>query len=81
MVSSDTALRHEARLRRCRHTDVVSFIQRELFPTEGQSPTDPEQAEPEKPESLSSKETDEWIKQFGLDSDDEEFDGKDAMKR
>lgn len=65
VVTGDTAIRHEARLRRCRHTDVVSFV-RELFPQ-------PDRKEPpkgrmsEKPEQISAAEAEEWLDTFGLD--------------
>ncbi len=79
IVSSDTALRHEARHRRCGYTDAVTFIQHELFPPEGEAPRKITQTD-EKPDEVSRQDTEEWLDIFGLgDDDDEPFDGHDAM--
>ncbi len=76
VVSSDTAIRREARYRRCRHTDAVSFVA-ELFPDKRASmPTPP--IGPEKPDKLSPDEAQEWLDLFGCDGT-EPFDGYDAM--
>lgn len=78
VVSGDTAIRREARYRRCAHTDVVKFVA-ELFP----SPQAPSKAPPtrgEKPDHVSPEETREWLELFGVDDEAEPFDGHDAMK-
>ena len=79
VVSSDTAIRYEARLRRCKHSDSVTFIAT-LFPSAtDQRGTQVE--EPEKPDVVSAQEASEWLDVFG-DRDDEDppFDGADAMQ-
>jgi predicted RNA-binding protein with PIN domain len=81
VVSSDTAIQHAARHRRCQTTDAVAFIA-ELFPPEQASPTPPTSTQPaEKPEIVSPNETDKWLDVFGIDRDDEDepFNGHDAM--
>ena len=77
IISSDTALRHEALRRRCGFSDSVAFID-ELFADVEQSSARTTRPG-EKPEGLSPDETDEWLETFGLDDDDEPFDGHDAM--
>ncbi len=78
VVSSDTAIRHEAKYRRCRCTDVVSFVA-ELFASEGKSKPPPSATE-EKPNRVSPEESREWLELFGLDDNGAEpFDGYDAM--
>lgn len=75
MVSDDGAIRHEAGLRRCRHSGALDFI-RELFAR----PKPHEQAGPpplEKP-AASSDEAEQWKRTFGADEDDP-FDGYGAM--
>jgi predicted RNA-binding protein with PIN domain len=79
VVTSDTAIRHEAGLRRCLHTYAVAFVH-ELFATEDQ-PHRPTQASPEKPRNVSPEEAKEWMELFGIDDDDQPFDGHDAMTR
>lgn len=78
VVSTDTAIQYEARLRRCRATDCVSFIQ-ELYPPQSKKGGDSAK-KPEAGENL-SQDADEWLNYFGIDKIDEEpFDGYDAMK-
>lgn len=81
VVSSDTAIRHAARHRRCQTTDAAAFIA-ELFPPQQASPAPPSTIPPaEKPEIVSPNETDKWLDVFGIDRDDENepFNGHDAM--
>lgn len=69
VVTSDSAIRHEARLRRCRCTDAAAFA-RELFATPAPSSpgVDPSA---EKPSTVSESEVREWLDAFGLaDGDD-----------
>ena len=76
-VSSDTAIRHEAHLRRCATTDSVAFVA-ELFgkaPLPQAAAASPE----EKPVTESPEETQRWLDEFGIDIDDDLFDGFDAM--
>ncbi|MGB2987182.1 MAG: NYN domain-containing protein [Phycisphaerae bacterium] len=79
VVSSDTAIRREAKYRRCLTTDVVTFVA-ELFPGPGESKPAPP-GSVEKPENVSPEETREWLELFGFeDSDDEPFEGYDTMR-
>ncbi len=89
VVSTDTAIRHEAHMRRCMHIKSAGFVA-ELFPTPGASspgkPTDParsassqEPPGPEKPISLTPEETDEWLDVFGVKEDPEPFDKLDGF--
>jgi predicted RNA-binding protein with PIN domain len=80
VVSSDTAIQHAARHRRCQTTDAVAFIA-ELFPPEQASSIPPSSTRPnEKPEIVSPNETDKWLDVFGIDDDENEpFNGHDAM--
>ena len=82
VVSGDTAMRYEARLRRCRHTDAVDFID-ELFPRQGRPVPEPDipESSSEKPEALGPEETDEWLEIFEIQDEDEPFDGYDGMMR
>lgn len=79
VISSDTALRHEALHRRCQYADSLAFIN-ELFPPRDERHPKAA-ASTEKPGQVSPKETDEWLELFGLDDEDEPFDGYDAMTR
>lgn len=80
VVSSDTALARAARARRCRHTEVIMFV-RELFAEPNRKQTEAPAGPREKPPGISPEETEEWLKTFGFDLDeDEPFDGADAMK-
>lgn len=84
VVSSDKAIRREARYRRCRDTDAVVFVA-ELFPPHKKQSADTIQAETEqeKPETQSPKQAKTWMELFGYDDDDdiEPFDGFDAMNQ
>ncbi|MBI4717127.1 MAG: NYN domain-containing protein [Planctomycetes bacterium] len=77
VISSDSALRHEAHRRRCRHTDSAAFVA-ELFARPGTvaSPGGPD----EKPGEPTTDESQEWLRAFGVEGDDP-FDGFDAMQR
>ena len=79
VVTGDTAIRREARLRRCRHTDAAAFVH-ELFAPEGEHRPPPGSG-PEKPTKMSPEETQEWVDLFGADDDEEPFEGHDAMKQ
>ncbi len=80
VVSSDTAIRHAARARRCVDTDSVTFVH-EIFakPDDRRKIAD---KPGEKPGKLSKTETDEWLEIFGMDDKDEDepFDGFNAIK-
>lgn len=78
VVTSDTAIRREARHRRCRHTDAVTFIA-ELLPPEPRPTTTPTTTD-EKPQPPSDQQAREWLELFGYD-DTEPFDGYDAMTK
>jgi len=78
-VSSDTAIRHEAHLRRSVCTDSVAFVA-ELFGKAAPPPAPGESAPDDKPVAGISTDTDAWLNEFGIDIEDEPFDGFDAMK-
>lgn len=69
IVSSDTAIRHEARRRRCRDTTVLSFIEELFPPTRKQKPATV--APPEKPKHVAPEEALDWLDTFGLSDDDD----------
>lgn len=76
VVTGDTAIQREARLRKCQSTDAVGFVC-ELFPSDNE----PQRSGPtpsEKPHEVTDDEAREWLDLFGID-DDEPFDGHDAM--
>ena len=77
VVTGDKAIRHEARIRRCRHTDAVTFVH-ELFPSPKAS-SGPKRPPAEKPEQVSPDEAREWLDLFDLD-DEDPFDGHDLMQ-
>ena len=78
VVTSDRAIQHEASYRRCRHVDAAAFVA-ELFPRQG-SPKSAPTAPREKPPDVTPEEKREWLDAFGYDdTDDEPFDGFDAM--
>ena len=75
VVTGDTAIRHEAGLRRCRHVDVVAFV-RELF-SDSVATNRSESAPREKPAEVSPEETKAWLDEFGFD-DNEASDSDEA---
>jgi len=79
VVSSDKAIAYEARRRRCKDVSCADFM-RELVPTADTEPP-PAPQQPEKPQrALSKEETDTWLSTFGLDQDEEPFDGYSDMQ-
>lgn len=83
IVTSDKAIRREARHRRSQDTASASFV-REVFgkPGHAQEPSDVNSPISEKPETPSRKESDEWMKTFGYDPNaNQSFDGFDAMNQ
>jgi len=79
IVSSDNAILHAARQRRCQTTDAVTFIAGLFPPQPDSAPHQPPPSQkPEKPQVKSTDETDQWLDLFGVD-DDEPFDGYGAM--
>lgn len=67
VVTSDTAVRHEAKHRRCRHTDSVTFVGELFAPQEGPpAPAPPE----EKPGEVSAQDREQWLELFDIDHDD-----------
>jgi predicted RNA-binding protein with PIN domain len=68
VITSDTAIRHEAKYRRCRHTDSASFV-RELFATTDSTQLKQTESEkkPEKPKSVPAEEVEEWMDVFNSD--------------
>jgi len=77
VVTSDTAIRHVAGYRKCSCTATVSFIG-ELFP-DSSTREAPQPIVPEKPADVASQEDAEWWKKTFGGTDDEPFDGFDAM--
>ena len=79
VVSSDTAIRYEAGLRRCKHSDSATFITTLFPPAADQPETQAEQ--PEKPDVVPPQDASEWLDVFGNHEDEEPpFDGYDAMR-
>jgi len=76
VITSDTAIQHAAGYRRCRCTDSVSFIA-ELLPDQGPCAA-PRQLSPEKPTDVAPEDAEWWRNLFG-GTQDEPFDGFDAM--
>ncbi len=81
IVTGDKAIRREARMRRCQHTNAVAFVGELFASEEGHRPA--ADAPREKPTEVSPAEAQEWVDLFGLsdDRDDEGFEGQDAMTR
>ena len=77
VVTGDKAIRHEARIRRCRHVEAAAFVP-ELFPSPKVS-QGPKHSPAEKPEEVPPDEAREWLDLFDLD-EEEPFDGHDAMR-
>lgn len=77
-VSSDTAIRYEAQRRRCRCTDSVRFVA-ELFGKAAPPPATDGAAPEDKPAAGMPADTQSWIEAFGIEIDEEPFDGYDAM--
>lgn len=76
VVTSDTAIRHAAGYRKCRCTDAVSFIG-ELFPDQAPGEA-PRPLPEEKPTNVAPEDAEHWNHIFG-GTDNEPFDGFDAM--
>jgi hypothetical protein len=70
VITSDTAIRREARYKRCACTDGVSFMA-ELFPVQVEVKSALPPAS-EKPQGLSPEEAQEWLDMFGVGGDDGE---------
>jgi predicted RNA-binding protein with PIN domain len=68
VITGDTAIRHETRMRRGRDVDAETFI-RELFPA-SEEPQGDRAASREKPAAPDADETQAWIDEFGLDEKD-----------
>lgn len=81
VITSDTAIRHEAKYRRCLHTTSVDFVH-EIFAPD-HTPTNTLPPQEEKPQQLSAAEKQEWLDIFddGDDDNDEDepFDGYESM--
>jgi predicted RNA-binding protein with PIN domain len=73
IVTSDKAIRHEAKRRRCAHTDSASFVG-EIFagevPGSGTAHRSPEPPRGEKPARTPEHEVDDWIEYFDIDEDE-----------
>ncbi len=79
VFSSDTAIRYEAGLRRCKRSNSASFVATLFPPAADQHEKQLEQ--PEKPDGVSPQEASEWLDVFGNpDDEDPPFDGDDAMR-
>jgi len=66
VVSTDTAIRYEAKLHRCRCTESVPFV-RELFADPNRTTDAPATASDEKPQSLTPDDVDHWLDVFDDD--------------
>ncbi len=69
VITSDTAIAHEAKARRCNHTGSVEFVH-EMFrhkPPSHPKGVTPQPHESDKPAAPSEVSTDDWLKFFGLD--------------
>lgn len=78
VVSDDTAIRHEARRRRCEDVTCAAFI-REVFDSGREAGEGSITGPREKPSGLSDRETDEWLAIFGYGEDDDPLDEIDEM--
>jgi hypothetical protein len=83
---SDTAIRREARYRRCKHTDSADFVAELFSDRKSTSSTRPAHSDsrlaPEGAidDSLSPADRQKWLEEFGINPDDDEpFPGHDAM--
>lgn len=80
VISSDNAILHEARGRKCRNGDCPSFIQ-ELFTPQGE-PHPPTSTPGEKPPGVTRQEAKQWLDEFGFGDDgNEPFNGYEAMNQ
>lgn len=78
IVTSDSVIAHDARHRKCEQTPVEAFV-KELFPPAEEVHPDPP-AKPEKPQDVSTEQTQDWLDRFDASpEDDEPFDGYGAM--
>jgi len=73
VVSDDTAIRYEARRRRCRHSGAVAFVA-ELFPPGAKPESERRPARGNKPTIISDEEKREWLDAFDDGKDDDPFD-------
>lgn len=69
VVSSDHAIQHAARYRRAAAVDSEAFLG-EVLDSSSDDETVAPDAPPEKPHTLSSEETDTWLRRFGEDPDE-----------
>ena len=86
IVSSDTAIGYEARKRRCLSQKCEEFIP-EAFPDQSGQPRKRSRRNPTSPEpdpkidpELASQDAEYWMNEFGIEDEDEPFDGFDAMR-
>ncbi len=80
VVTSDKAIQHAARGRRCHYRDTKSFIDRLFGQSAENTPAPTTPSSVEKPPPPSVDQADDWLETFGLKSeDDEPFDGFEAM--
>lgn len=77
IVSSDGVIRHAARHRRCVSTDSAAFVG-ELLNTGKDRPT-PDAVTPQPPGKPAFGNASSWFDAFGIEIDDEPFDGYGAM--
>lgn len=77
VVTADTAIRHEAKRRRCKHTHSAAFVG-ELYPNQERAQR-PVAAPDEKPPDPSPDETQEWLDMFKIDGRNGPDDQVDAM--
>jgi len=76
VVTDDTAIRHEARSHRCRHSGCAAFIA-QLFPADSQTQGEDRPQGEDKPREVSDEEKQEWLALFDDGNEDEPFNALD----
>ncbi len=68
VVTDDTAIKYEAKRKRCRHTGTIAFI-KEVFREPGESgPPSPTASDEEKPQDQTAEDVDRWTALFDDDA-------------
>ena len=69
VISTDRAIRQEARRRRCRHATSADFL--ELMARVLSRPQRPQVEPPEKRKGTPPEEVDDWLRRFGFDPEED----------
>ena len=80
VVTSDNAIRHEARARKCLHSSAKEFVEELVSPGQVDSAPAASAETSEKPSGVTPAEAEQWAELFGMDDDDQPFDGHEAMR-